>query len=399
VNFSVCKFKVIEVLLYRVILSVRMNNFTRTNKIMMHHTFNSLSKFKEKNESGTPYFIAHQKVLESNLKKWSSGDKQLQIAYSLKANYADKILQYFSTNCEFLEVGSLDEFELASHYISSKKILVNGPIYSKNDLSIICSSSAVLIIDSLVQLQTINRLQEQSETKFRLGVRIRMDGFPNSRFGIGEDEIDLFKLQLNTVSKLELLHCHYCDGFRTATSFGQRIIHIEQVRKREFPEVKHINIGGGFYSEMPEELKKQFHEPIPLIEDYVEEIQKHISEDITVTTEIGAGLVANAVDYICRVEDVKTVNGQLIVVTNGSKWDIKPNGSRKNLPLKVYSETLVKGKQCNIQVVGYTCMEDDVLFDDRSELPNIGDFLVFENCGAYAQSLSPDFIINRKKTY
>ena len=35
------------------------------------------------------------------------------------------------------------------------------------------------------------------------------------------------------------------------------IVHIEQVRKREFPKINHINIGGGFYSEMPEVLKKQ----------------------------------------------------------------------------------------------------------------------------------------------
>ena len=378
-------------------LSIRFNKFTFKIRPAMHHSFKSVTELHS-SQNERAFFYVDQKVLKENLQQWKSKKIDLQIAYSLKANYDDKILAYFAKNAEFLEVASLDEFELASHYISTNLIFVNGPIYTKNDLQLICSSGALLIIDSLTQLKIINDLQEVNKRSFRLGVRVRMNGFPSTRFGISENELIDFKEQLNRNSTLELLHCHYCDGFRTPVSFSQRIVYLEKVRKEHFPNVKHINIGGGYYSEMPKELAAQFDEPIPTIKEYLDEIQKHFFFFFQLTTEIGSALVANAVDYICRVEDIKSDDKKLLIITNGSKWDIKPNGSLKNLPFRICSEKPNKNKNEAIQIVGYTCMENDVLFHGEGEVPKIGDFLIFKNCGAYAQSLSPDFITNRKKT-
>lgn len=363
----------------------------------MKYTFESIEKLHvAQNERA--FFYADTDVLEENVRLWRSGNRTIQLAYSLKANYADKVLKYFSSNCEFLEVASLDEFNIAKGYVDAELILVNGPIYSKNDLSLICRSGAILIIDSLTQLTTINELQLENQLPFRLGVRVKINGFPASRFGIDEDDLYLFKKELNLKSNLELLHCHYCDGFRTVDSFGKRINALEKIRLRCFNEVKHLNIGGGYYSKMPQELAQQFHEEIPSIINYVDEIQKNIPNHVQLTTEIGAALVANAVDYFCRVVDIKRYNKQILIVTDGSKWDIKPNGSIKNLPLNVYSRKGTVKKYEQLRIVGYTCMENDVLFEGTAQVPEIGDFLVFKNTGAYGQSLSPDFIIKKKNT-
>ena len=363
----------------------------------MKHSLTSLSELHQ-SENERAFFFSHREVIQENLYQWKSGVKNLQVAYSLKANYDDKTLNFFGSNCDFLEVASLDEFELASHHVSTRFILVNGPIYTVHDLRIICSTGAILIIESLTQLKIINELQKDNLFCFRLGVRIRVTGFPSSRFGISEEELKEFKELLNTKSKLELLHCHYCEGFRSVKNFGQRIVSLNNIRKKYFPKVNHLNIGGGYYSEMPVSLSQQFKEVIPSIQEYVDHIQEYFPDNVQLTTEIGAGLVANAVDYICRVEDLKTIDNQIFIVTNGSKWDIKPNGSAKNLPFQVYSAKVARRPQQIVKVVGYTCMEDDIMFNGKAETPSVGDFLVFKNCGAYAQSLSPDFIINRKNS-
>jgi diaminopimelate decarboxylase len=146
---------------------------------------------------------------------------------------------------------------------------------------------------------------------------------------------------------------------------------------------------------MPGFLAQQFHEVIPSVADYTSEIQDSFPPDVTLTTEIGSALVANAIDYSCQVVDIKQSGSETIIVTNGSKWDIKPNGSPKNLPLEVYSP-IQRELTTKIQIVGYTCMENDVLFDGEFKVPSIGDFLIFKNCGAYAQSSSPDFIQQKK---
>ena len=363
----------------------------------MKHNLTALTKIHQ-TQNERAFFFQDREVLEDNLRLWRSGEKSLKIAYSLKANYSKKILFFFASKCDYLEVASLDEFELASHYISTRLILVNGPIYSKNDIRVICSSGAIFIIDSLRQLEMINELQQDNLAVFRLGVRVRIKGFPSSRFGVSEQDLGEFKDKLNSKSKIELLHCHYCDGFRSVYSFKERLKALEKIRQRCFTEVNHLNIGGGFYSEMPKVLSKQFDEVIPSILDYVRCIDENYPLGVNVTTEIGAALVANAVDYVCRVEDVKEEGPQVFIVTNGSKWDIKPNGSEKNLPIEVYSKEVKKRAMRQLMIVGYTCMENDILFNGEVEMPTVGDFLVFNNCGAYGQSLAPDFIVNRKNT-
>jgi diaminopimelate decarboxylase len=64
-----------------------------------------------------------------------------------------------------------------------------------------------------------------------------MNGFPNSRFGITENEIGELKDNLPENCKLEMLHCHYCDGFRTVESFRKRILALNKRRIKHLPEI------------------------------------------------------------------------------------------------------------------------------------------------------------------
>lgn len=361
----------------------------------MNYLFKKLEETCQR-YSESSFFILNQQVLKDNLALWKSGNQKLQVAYSLKANYDPQLLSFFGSSSDFLEVASLYEFDMAKEYISPANIIVNGPIYSSHDLIKIIASGALLIIDSIQQLKILNQLNTKPK-KVRLGVRVQMNGFPFSRFGVLENELTVFKENLPVDCEIEMVHCHYCDGFRSAKSFGERLTAIEKIRATHFPLVEELNIGGGFYSEMPPFLSAQFDEPIPKLIDYVETIQNNFPNHINVTTEIGAALVANAVDYCCKVVDCKEIAGRYLVVTNGSRWDIKPNRSAKNLPLELYT-TNSSGERNKIEIVGYTCMEDDVLFDGEATVPSIGDYLIFKNCGAYAQSLSPDFIQHKKQT-
>ena len=44
-------------------------------------------------------------------------------------------------------------------------------------------------------------------------------------------------------------------------------------------------------------------------------------------------------------------------------------------------------------IVGYTCIEGDVLFRGYSGSISVGDMIIFKNCGSYSVVMKPPFIL------
>ncbi|MEW8986745.1 MAG: diaminopimelate decarboxylase, partial [Bacillus sp. (in: firmicutes)] len=75
---------------------------------------------------------------------------------------------------------------------------------------------------------------------------------------------------------------------------------------------------------------------------------------------------------------------------------IKPTMHKNNLPMRITSQYPSSTKATVFHVVGYTCMEKDYLAHEvRAELPQINDFLIFDNVGAYTIVFNPPFIKER----
>jgi diaminopimelate decarboxylase len=165
---------------------------------------------------------------------------------------------------------------------------------------------------------------------------------------------------------------------------------------------KFIDLGGGFFSKMKPELRNQFDYRVPTFEEYAEAIAPLFRSTYrdNRTTELilepGLALTADIVQYVCKVLDIKTVRGRTVALTSGSIYNIKPTKSTRNLPLQIYNKKGViptDSAQREIDIVGYTCMEDDCLYHDYQGSISIGNYLVFENVGAYTLVLKPPFIL------
>lgn len=332
-----------------------------------------------------PHYILDEKKLNLNLLRWKSLSPNLNIAYSLKANYNPKILDIINTHLDYLEVCSEMEMDIALKY--GKRILLNGPSSSNSLLKKALENDVFIICDSLSQVKALGQL---SSKKIAIGLRIRFDDFPITRFGMTTEEA----LQVDQeMFEVKQLHCHYCEGFRQPGDYQERILSLESLAKRHFPNCKELNIGGGFYSEMPEDLSAQFDFQIPSFLDYQNELS--FLDEYQYFAEIGNALVADVVSYKCQVSKVEQRGDSTYVTTNGSKWDIQPNGSKRYLPVEVLSNESTS----HAKVFGYTCMENDVLFEGDLPLLKEGDWIVFRNCGAYAESLAPNFIQSKKQMF
>jgi diaminopimelate decarboxylase len=74
---------------------------------------------------------------------------------------------------------------------------------------------------------------------------------------------------------------------------------------------------------------------------------------------------------------------------------VKPTLTDKQLSLQVYPSPETsphRNISPPVDLVGYTCMEHDCLYHNYSADIGIGDYVVFDNIGAYTVVFKPPFI-------
>lgn len=149
---------------------------------------------------------------------------------------------------------------------------------------------------------------------------------------------------------------------------------------------------------MPDELKKQFTSDIPQYKDYAKVAATVFAEyfkDKDVKPELviepGSAVVGDCMRFVGTVKTIKNVRGQYIASVLGSQKNISMSGV--NPPIEVIhmgNETTEYGK---LNMVGFTCIEGDVLYKDYTGELAIGDAVVISNCGSYSLVMKPPFIL------
>jgi diaminopimelate decarboxylase len=198
------------------------------------------------------------------------------------------------------------------------------------------------------------------------------------------------------------LHCHFSTGQRSVESYTQRTRRLLQLSARIFPHPpRFINIGGGFFSKMSPELRSQFPCPVPSYHEYATAVAAELAAAFPdangpeLVLEPGAALIADAMCFVTKVIALKRLRSRQVALVAGSIHNIKPTLHQKQLPMSIIREF---GESCEprgegpIDVVGYTCMEHDCLYRGCEQTLRPGDFLIFENVGAYTIVMKPPFI-------
>jgi diaminopimelate decarboxylase len=150
---------------------------------------------------------------------------------------------------------------------------------------------------------------------------------------------------------------------------------------------------------MTPEMRAQFDYDPPSFQDYGQVVGEIFRDHFTVEgprllLEPGMAVVADCMKFVVEVMELKTVDDKDFVVANGSTYNIRPTFSHVNLPIEIFTPTPSQSPSsaAPADVVGYTCMEVDVLHRDLNLAVKPGDFIVFSNVGAYTVVLLPPFI-------
>lgn len=360
---------------------------------------------------GDSFHVFSPQTFTRNLRslKRHIGDASPQsiVAYAMKANYMPEILRLVAREGAWLEAASDLEAKLALQHVPCTRIIFNGP-QKCPDLSMeIADRGGLVILHSRRELtELLHRIPDGK--LLNIGVRYNSsNNGPGSRFGFNLENGDFQKCieQIHLSRKLRIvaLHCHYSTSQRSPTEFSRRLqTSIDIIERFNLDDIGYIDIGGGLQGPVDTHLEQYFASPIPTFADYSSELARALksrpdfleSGKTTLVVEPGVSLVADSFVFVCKAlettSDGKTINVQI----NSSLININPTHSSTVLPPFVVSKRRPPSPPTTrVTIQGNTCMETDIIEDlPVNQAPYEGDYLVFQNRGAYSINRASSFI-------
>jgi diaminopimelate decarboxylase len=331
------------------------------------------------------------------------------LAYSYKTNYTPRLCQLVDSLGGYAEVVSRMEYDLALQIgVSPQRIIFNGPVKFETDIRTALLNGSIVNLDSPSEVSMVEALaQSIPKTSFQVGVRCNFDVGTGtvSRFGFdseGEQLVSAFNT-LRGIKNCDVigLHCHFSAPQRSVESYAVRTRKMldlcAKYFKRNYP--RFIDLGGGFCGKIGEELRKQLDYNCPGYQEYAGAIAAQFSKEYQglpgpeLILEPGIAIAGDVMRFVCKIVGTKTIRSKNFAQATGSIYNIKPTLHNKNLPLKVYRrDDAGKKFTGEYEIVGSTCMENDCLYKGYKGAIARGDYVVFDNVGAYTNVLTPPFI-------
>ncbi|MBW1859768.1 MAG: decarboxylase, partial [Deltaproteobacteria bacterium] len=226
-----------------------------------------------------------------------------------------------------------------------------------------------------------------------------------SRFGF-DVQGDQFRAALKTLNGIDNclvagLHCHFLPPNRSLEAYAAIAIRMIELSRDHFADTypRFIDLGGGFFSKMSPDLRQQFPCHVPDFREYAEAIGSQFADAFPddsgpmLILEPGIAITADIMRFVAKVIDMKKVGSKTVALVSGSIYNIKPTLNDRNLPLLVIgNNTKSEVRNEPVDLVGYTCMEGDCLYRAYEGPLSVGDYVVFNNVGAYTVVLKPPFI-------
>lgn len=311
-----------------------------------------------------------------------------EVAYSVKTNSNPALLKVLLEEGATAEVVSDTEYDLATS-LGFKRIIFNGPAKGKEHFLKALRDGQVVNIDSRRELKWLQELPSDIQASVGLRVNVSLpEDETYSRFGFDQPDLACAIQHIGQLPNVKLvgLHLHRTSKSRSLEVYQAIAVRAEWVIKTFGVQPEYIDIGGGYFGDMPGK---------PSFTDYAATLAEGLKDfpDARIIVEPGNALCAGVFTFVSSVLDVKTIQGETVVVCDGSRNDIDPFFRKtdyfKNFPTVEPGTRFVRSQT----VVGSTCLENDRLFhlENGPEL-RVGDRITFANTGAYTMALSPLFI-------
>lgn len=359
-----------------------------------------------KSKYGDAFYILDSTQFRKNFHELKDAFSKIysnfNIAYSYKTNYIPKLCKIVNELGGYAEVVSEMEMELALRIgVNPKNIIWNGPIKNPIELERFLKLGGVANIDSLDDLKIIEIIiNSNPDTSFNLGIRVNYDvgDGVTSRFGFDVNStdfiecLDFFKNKTNVT--LINIQCHFAK--RNVEYWPARAKGMIDLIERIGIVPRRIDLGGGLFGKMADSLKKQFSVNIPEYDSYAIAAAALFKEKFgnngpELIIEPGSALVGDCMKFVGTVKTIKQVNGKWFASVLGSQKNISMCGV--NPPIEIVHMGEKTKKYENLDFVGFTCIEGDVIYKNYFGELAKEDVVIISNCGSYSIVMKPPFIL------
>lgn len=326
------------------------------------------------------------------------------IAYSYKTNYTPKLCKIVNELGGYAEVVSEMELEIAKRVgCKMDRVIWNGPIKNVPIMEQFLLDGGTINIDSIEELEQVKDIHNRHADKLiHVGIRCNYDVNDGvvSRFGFdidGAEFMEAVKFATTTKNvKFINFQCHFAK--RQIAYWPARAKGMVDLIDRLGIIPERIDIGGGLFGKMADSLRAQFSCEIPDYEAYAKAAAQVFADyfaDKDVKPELliepGSAVVGDCMKFIGTVKTIKNVRGKWIATVLGSQKNISMTGI--NPPMEVIAMGGEQKEYKDLDFVGFTCIEGDVLYHNYTGKLAHQDAIVISNCGSYSLVMKPPFIL------
>lgn len=326
------------------------------------------------------------------------------IAYSYKTNYTPKLCKIVNELGGYAEVVSEMELEIAKRVgCKMDRVIWNGPIKNVPIMEQFLLDGGTINIDSIEELEQVKDIHNRHADKLiNVGIRCNYDVNDGvvSRFGFdidGAEFMEAVKFATTTKNvKFINFQCHFAK--RQIAYWPARAKGMVDLIDRLGIIPERIDIGGGLFGKMADSLRAQFSCEIPDYEAYAKAAAQVFADyfaDKDVKPELliepGSAVVGDCMKFIGTVKTIKNVRGKWIATVLGSQKNISMTGI--NPPMEVIAMGGEQKEYKDLDFVGFTCIEGDVLYHNYTGKLAHQDVIVISNCGSYSLVMKPPFIL------
>lgn len=328
-----------------------------------------------------------------------------RVAYSFKTNYTPAVCKLVFELGGYAEVVSDMEYEIARRIgFPTTKIIYNGPqkgVYLEESIL----KGGILNIDNFREINIICKLGAIHKG-LTVGLRVNFDigNGLHSRFGIDAYSGDLEKaIKLLNEHNVRISGVHFhISRARGIEAWKKRIDKIlliaDKIEEIQGKLIEYIDIGSGMFGVLPEELKNQF-DNVPTYQEYAQVVAgamaKHYNgrkKKPCLFTEPGTTLVSKYFSLYATVLDIKEIRNKSFALLDCSVHNAGEICSLKKVPLSVIKNAGEENYYKSIDLVGYTCLEQDVIYHNFDGSIGVNDIIEFKNVGGYSIVDKPPFI-------
>lgn len=365
----------------------------------LKHPFKVNTLLEIAKEFGTPTYVYDERVIRQQcalLKKHLTGIRT-RLLYAMKANSHPAVLEIIRSEGFGIDAVSPGELYLARKVgFTPQEILYTANNITDNEMHLAQAEGVLLNLGELSRLERFGQAYPGAQVCIRLNPQI---GSGHHDHVVTAGKATKFGIPVNDISKIldvtnrhniriTGIHQHIGSGISSMHVLGEAI-RVLLDHATEFPDLRFINIGGGFnIPYRPDESPIDFENFQSSIVSLLQKTDENANQKLEYWFEPGRFLVAESGILLIRSNTLKEANGLTFAGTDsGMNQLIRPalyqayheisNLSNPIAPLSDY------------EIVGNICESGDIFAKARPvQKIREGDILAIHDAGAYGMAMA-----------